>query len=70
MSGLIGAAVTTLQGLFARPGQLDLSHMAATDADTLKEQGNAMFKDKQYEKAIELYSRAIGLEATNAALFR
>ena len=36
----------------------------------LKDQGNASFKNGEFEKADELYSKAIDLDPTSAPLYR
>lgn len=44
--------------------------MSSEAATSLKDQGNAKFKAGKYKEAVQLYSQAIDLEPSNAALFR
>ncbi|EGO01556.1 hypothetical protein SERLA73DRAFT_131911, partial [Serpula lacrymans var. lacrymans S7.3] len=40
-----------------------------SDANALKDQGNKAFAAKDYDKAIELFSKAIALDPQNHVLF-
>ena len=46
------------------------SPMTKEPSLTIKEQGNAQFKDKKYLKAAALYTKAIKEDPKNAALYR
>ena len=42
---------------------------AAAAANAAKEEGNSMYKDKDYDGALRLYTRAIQLEPTNHTFY-
>mgnify|MGYP002633365895 CR=1 FL=1 len=47
---------------------LSINTVVASDVDTLMNQGNQLFQNKQYEEAIEKYQAILDLEFSSAAL--
>eukprot|EP00794_Sanderia_malayensis_P017605 gene17605-19358_t len=50
-------------------GYLEISDDDKKEAETVKNEANVFFKDRKYDKAIELYSRAIDKNPTVAAYY-